>query len=304
MRRTFSVDLYGVNISAEPHPDGTYESLIKRMFEEKSPVTIWGERNALLTEVHWLRGKNSAVRTSAYGVISTFTDIDVDAPWLNRVTGKAAEDTDTRKIVIPDSLRPHLAQFLFYFDLKKHLMVFQGDSRMPKRTGGYKRYVLTPVHMKNYLERIFARPTVKGDLKAINVTIVPDPDSVTTILAHKNIREITMLVTTPNSDNIAAERGKVRQRLKALNARRRVETYTAQDDNEGIEPDEQMIKLAKVAALDGKVTARVATNEGVVALSTDKKPLSRRVTIDTDIEPEETSIRRGAEDLASKIKDN
>jgi hypothetical protein len=304
MRRTFSVDLYAMNISAEPHPDGTYESLIKRMFDEKTPIKIWGERNALLTEVHWRRKKNSETRTAAYGVISTYTDIDVDAPWLNKRTGKAAEDTETRRIVIPDSLRPHLAQFLFYFDLKRHLFVFQGDSRMPKRTGGYKRYVLTPVHVKNHLERIFVLPSVKGDLKSINVTVVPDPDTVTQILRHENIREITMMVTTPNSDNIAAERGRVRQRLQALNARRRVEIYTAQDDSEGIEPDEQMVKLAKVAALDGKVTARVATNEGVVALSTDKKPLLRRVTVDTDIEPESVSIRRGAEDLTSNVKDD
>lgn len=238
---------------------------------------------------------------AAYGVISTFTDIDVDAPWLNRATGKAAGDDDTNKIVIPEALRPHFSQFQFYFNLERHLLVFQGTSRMPKRTGGFKAYSLSPLLMKRYLDTLFINTEVRADIRTINVTIVPDPSKLDEILQSENIREITMTVTLPNSDNIATERGRVRKRMERVNAKRKTEVYVA-SDNKGVKPDAEMIRAAKISALDGQVTARVAMNDGVVPLSTADTPLTEKVEVDTNIEPEISAIRRAAERLAKLFK--
>lgn len=298
MARTFYVDLHMVNISANPHPDGTYEALLRRAFAKKQPIEIRGDRYALMTDIAWNRSKETGQRTSAYGTVSTFTDIDTDAPWLNQNTGRAADDEDTNKIVIPEAIRPHFAQFQFYFDFERHLLAFQGISRMRKKTGGFKVYKLSPLLMKTYLSALFEM--VKHNIDDINVTVVPDPAKLTQILSSGNIREITMVTTAPNSDNIATERGRVHKRFRRLKAKRKVERYIAAGKN-GIEPDDEMSTAAKVAELDGHVAARVGTSEGVIDLSTSDTPLAERISVDTNIAPEETSIKHAMRNLIRQL---
>ena len=69
-----------------------------------------------------------------------------------------------------------------------------------------------------------------------------------------------------------------------------------------MKPDAEMIRAAKISALDGQVTARVAMNDGVVPLSTADTPLTEKVEVDTNIEPEISAIRRAAERLAKLFK--
>lgn len=130
MGQAYTLKIHALNISASPHPEGVYEKLLQRIFRARQPIQIWGERHALMTELSWERG-----RQAAFGTLSTFTDIDKDAPWLNQSTGKAADESDTDEIAIPENLKPHFAQFRFYFDVASHTLTFQGSSRMPVRTG-------------------------------------------------------------------------------------------------------------------------------------------------------------------------
>lgn len=288
MARSFYVDLHMVNVSANPHPEGTYEALLRRAFAKKQPIEIRGDRYALMTDIAWSGGNESGRRTAAYGVVSTFTDIDTDAPWLNQKTGRAADDEDTARIDIPEAMRPHLAQFQFYFDLERHLVAYQGVSRMRKKTGGFKVYKLSPSLMRVYLSALF--DAVKYPIDDINVTVVPDPAKLQQILRSKSIREITFVTTAPNSDNIATERGRVHKRLKTVNAKRKLESYVAAS-NKGIVPDGEMTVAARVAELDGHVDARVGSVDGVIGISTADTPLTNRVIVDTHIAPEETSLK-------------
>jgi hypothetical protein len=83
-----------------------------------------------------------------------------------------------------------------------------------------------------------------------------------------------------------------------MNAKRKTESYVAAEDGGGVTPDEELRTMAKVAALDGKVVARVGTENGIVPMSTLNKPLTDRVLIDTDIEVESETLRREAARIA------
>ena len=300
MGRRYSVDMHAVNVSAHPHPEGVYEGLLKRIYSAKRPVQIWGDKYALMTELHWQKDKKTGKRQSSYGIISTFTDIDLDAPWLDRNTGRAAEDADTDRIVIPDGLRPHFAQFRFHFDLDVHVLAFQGNVRMPKRTGGFKLYNFTPIHMENYLGVLLRDPEIIAGIEQFSVTVVPDPDTLNGIVSHTNIIEIALTFMVPNSDNVATLLGAVANRLRAMNVYRNVDVYTAHGA-EGVKPDPLLMQSAQVAALDGKVTARVATNDGVIQLSTEDKPLTHRAIVDTYLQPEEEVVRAELQDMAKSV---
>jgi hypothetical protein len=298
MSRISHVDIHLINISANPHPAGVYTELWERAFQARKPIAIHGERYALITSLNHIERNNVVIGLS--GVLATFTDIDVDAPWLNRQTGKAVEEDDAGEIHIPEEFRPHFAEFIFYFDINNHLLAYQGKAKMRRYTGGYKNYSLSPLLFKKYMDDIFQNPMIRGDINSIVVTAVPEPSAVEDILSNPNIREINIIFEVPNSDNLATERGRVRDRLSRINAERKEEKYVAMGDD-GVSPDEEMKRAARVAAMDGQVNARVTTAQGVMPVSTADKPYVRRIEINPNVEDESITIRREVKDLAKNF---
>jgi hypothetical protein len=299
MSREYTLKIHAVNISADPHPQGTYRELFKRLYRLKRPIQVRGDRHALMTFLQpAMRGGQ---HVGYYGTLSTFTEINPDQPWLNTETGMAAEDDETLEISIPESLRPNLAQFEFYLDFDNHVFAFQGSTRLILKSGTYKSAGLSPLQVETYLNRLFAYDEVRGNLDSLVATIIPDPDALKRILNSENIREISISVSIPNSDNIAEERGRVAERLRQTRSRRKVEIYSALDKS-GIQPDQDMKTAAKVASYDGRVDARVKVNGHTQVLSTTDRPFTEFVNISHDVHSESQVVRGYAATIAQTVK--
>jgi hypothetical protein len=299
MSREYNLKIHAINISAEPHPPGTYKSLIRRIYDLRRAVQIRGDRHALMTSL--IPATTRGANVGMYGVISTFTEINADQPWLNTATGRVAEESETLEISIPDELRPNLSQFHFYFDFENHVFAFQGTTRYTLKNGVYKQAALSPLQMESYFTKLFSDDEIRKNIESLSATVAPDPDTLRQILTAENIREISITVSIPNSDNIADQRGRVADRLRKTRSKKKVEIYTALDKN-GVEPDDEMKVAAKVAAFDGRVDARVKVGDHTEKLSTTDRPFTNVVTIDSDAHEESQVVREYAANVARNIK--
>jgi len=297
--RPFNVRLHAVNIVTHPHSRDLYEKLMRRMFAAKQPVQLRGDRYGLMTLLGWEKDRDD-VAQAARGVISTYTHIDMQAPWLNIETGSIAESDDTQAISIPEKLRPNLAQFFFLFDLKKHLLVVQGSSRMLVKGGSYKNYAFAPAQVEKYFNTLVDLKEVSRAFRRVDVTIVPDGYTVETIIKSNRLKSLSLTIKPPNTDTLASERGRVMARLNNIHAKTVTETFTALPAT-NLRPDEEMKTKAKIAAANGHVDARIATENGVVPISTKDKPLMDKYEVDTEAETEERAFSKWARILIDRI---
>src|SRR5690606_38810431 len=111
---------------------------------------------------------------------------------------------------------------------------------------------LSPLQVQRFFEQVFKRSEVKRKFGDIDVTIVPDKDSLTRILKMPVLRHLTIDVKKPNPDNLNSLTANVMGRLDKLKARRQTVTYTA-EQGESLELTQDIVNEAQVAARNGKV---------------------------------------------------
>lgn len=301
MARPFSFTMHAANIVTQPHSRDGYERLIRAFYSAKRPVKLRGDRYALITSLAWRRERGQSENAVATGTISTFTNVDLNAPWLNTETGAAAEDQETQTISIPPYLRPNLAQFNYWFDLKRHIMVIQGLSRMYVRGEGYKFYSMGPTLIQRYLDILATEKRALREFSRIDVTIVPDSQTVASILSSKGLRSLTITLKPPNPDTLGSVRARFMQRLNDMNAKSRIESYVALAGQD-LKPDEDVQTVAKIAAANGRVDARILTaTQGVVPVSTVGKAMVEKMEVDTDANSEQEIFEAGAANMVGKI---
>jgi hypothetical protein len=115
----------------------------------------------------------------------------------------------------------------------------------------------------------------------IDVTLVPDMAVLDQIL-EAPLRRLEMRIERTNPDDYdLATFERIEARLRANNAQRE-EVVLVPDSGEHLTPDDETRELARVAAENGHVSARVDTPAGVRVRSTKGSPLSVQETYDAE----------------------
>jgi hypothetical protein len=138
----------------------------------------------------------------------------------------------------------------------------------------------------------------------IQVDLIPDYDLLEQILESDSLKMISMDIRMPNPDGLDhAKYEEIAAKLDELNAEEETLTYKARGGHT-LTLDDDTKAIAKVAAENGKVTARIQENGLTVPVSTSKHPIEIREVYDSEEHPSEPIFRRLAVALWQAVRRN
>lgn len=284
-----TVDVSALNIVMPvPHSPERYVEMFKKAYRTKRVVKIRGQFAGILGSFD---GKEE--NGFHYGEIYKFYDLKVSGRWLNMLQQAPAEDEDLVDLNVPDHLKPGLEAFPFLFHAPSHRLFF-----ISRETGEH----LGPVDAGRYFRELLNQPRLTDDYGQINVTVIPDADSLGRILGLPDLRKLHIVVTPPNADDWHELELEIKDRLGEQNAATMVTVLVA-EKGESLVPNEQTRMLSEVAQSNGYVEARGALEGGRVStFSTKQHPMLVQAQYDPNVETTRTALQTVAQAQLSQIR--
>lgn len=239
MTRKRTVSYTAFNIRTHPHSQQTYVDLFDRLFDLKRQVHLRGDTYGILTQIEPL-GEDPLKGIS--GEIAKFTKIEV-GKWFNVEKLRAAEDDETKKIKIPEELRPNFTSFNFVFYPKNHYLVIECKDKFGQ---------ISPKMLEIYLRNLFDSEDIIEEFNTIELTLVPSTDQLESVLSLKHISSLELVLRRPNTDGLEDLEDEVLERLNQQNVEEEIITLKAQRGL-SVEADDRTIALGRVAQLNGEV---------------------------------------------------
>jgi hypothetical protein len=238
------MELSALNIVLKQHSDENYIYLIEQAFKYNSPIKIFGQYHAIPSYLEINKEKGYI-----FGKFYRFTDINQKQAWID--TKKVTEIRDDEGNPIPqvsETLKPNSKEIYFVFITKHHRLVFD------------KKYI-APSSMKSFFTNLFNEASIKHISKQeITITIEQSAESLDEILKIKHISEIEFEINRPNPDDISGLEDDVKKRLTNMNADKLSQQIKSKEAN--IKPDDDFVKMMKVAISNGLVQAKGLNNAG------------------------------------------
>lgn len=248
------VEYCAVNVAAHPHPAGVYLELLQKAAETQ--VNYWGD--------HYAKISPPMEREAGFyqGRLVTWTAINRDEPAVDtqRLEEVDWEDLD---LAIPENLGFNGRIFFYSFRERDHTMFVEVKNEFGKR--------VSPKRVEKILFRLFS-PEVQGpDAPLVEVTLIPDEDTLNRILSLDRLKRLEIHLVRPNADDLDVE--DILAELDAQNAKSMEKVLVAAPGEEGLEPDDRTRKEATVAEFNGYVVGSGNEADGeLVHLSTKAHP--------------------------------
>ncbi|MCI2285297.1 DUF4747 family protein [Colwellia sp. MSW7] len=241
MTRKRTVSYTAFNIRTHPHSSQTYVDLFNRLFDLKRQVNLRGDTYCILTEIEPL---NEDPLKGISGEIVKFTKIEV-GKWFNIEKLRAAEEDETKKITIPEDLRPNFTSFNFVFYPKNHYLVIECKDKFGQ---------ISPKMLEIYLRNLFDSEEIIEEFNTIELTLVPRTDQLESVLSLKQISSLEMVLRRPNTDGLEDLEDEVLERLNQQNVEEEIIILKAQRGL-SVEADDRTVALGHIAQLNGEVKA-------------------------------------------------
>ncbi len=279
MARPSKVEVSAVNIRISADKDRDYSSLLNELFQLKSGVRVHGNTYVAITYFNAEEGS---------GVISKYSEIDVDGDWFDIEFFDIASDEDIEKISIPENLRPNYSAFYFLLDVNLHVLAFETYSESKS---------LSSRSVQKYFDEILQTTKIRESFGFVEADIIKSYGEVNRILSLPELNELRLTIKRPNSDDVSGDLARdIEERLRDQNAEEYEETIKSKDED-GLSPNERTEKLAMIAAENGQVSAKSIVNGVMTSHSTAETPLKEVDTFSRD-ERRPISVFR---DLAKRI---
>ncbi len=247
----------GLNIAINPHPDGRYVDMFRKVLSNKTEFAFYGTRTGTITGFRKEQGSEHLYR----GVLALFSNVNFDRAWLNKDTGEAAEADVVAKIEIPSGLKPEFQKISFVFDSKRHRMVYFSKG-------------LGVSSARNLIEGLFKTGEVLNEGDELVIKVIQDKDNLDSMLNDSGIKEMVIEIDLPNPDDNSEVEAELYASLRQQNAKSITQTFEA-DSTNGFKPNAKTRALSMLALIYGKVTTKVQSAKGTVNRSTDKFPKTR-----------------------------
>ncbi|MBR0555470.1 DUF4747 family protein [Ciceribacter sp. L1K23] len=284
MARDSKLEVAAVNIRIPDTHLRDYDSLLDKLASLRRGVKVYGESYVAI---------NFYNSTTKEGIFSKYTEIDIDGEWFDLESFDAAVPEKIEDISIPESLRPNLSQFYFVLDPDLHVVVF---STYAESRG------LSTRSVEKYFKEALSWPEIMGVHGRVEADIIKDYGAVEEILALEDLKELHVVIRTPNADDVDKNLAEIiERRLREQQADEYEETLKAKGGH-SLKPNERTEKLAKIAAENGQVRARSVVNGVTVDHNTAESPL-KEVTTYKDDQAELAVFRGLAENIFAKIRE-
>ncbi|WP_270827809.1 DUF4747 family protein [Aeromonas sp. Y318-1] len=289
MTRLNSVSYTALNIRTHPHSAETYVNLMNRVFDLKIPINLRGESYAILTEIKPI-SENPV--DGIEGELTKYTKIEIGR-WFNISTLKPAEEDETRRIQIPEELRPNFSSFRFVFYPRNHYLVIEHKDKFGS---------IAPKNIEKFFRGLFNADSIISEFNEIELTLIPDTDQLDAIFRINTITELLLVIRRPNTDGLDDLEDEVLERLNNQNIAEEKIVYKSQK-NQSIIPDNRTINLSNVAQLNGEVKAIGRDAEGKrIEKSTHEHPFSHTERYSPNEHTQISFLHIVAERIINRIK--
>jgi hypothetical protein len=256
MPETRDVEFAVMNVAAEPHRNVQYSRLLRSI--SRRPRPFWGDDFAAITE------PEEYEPGIFLGTVLIWQEIDPNKPAVNKDTLQEVRMENTG-IRIPANLGLNGRHFFYVLRERDHKVFYES-----KNDEGHQ---LAPSRFKRLLDLAFAPVNLRGEL-SVTVTVVPDEDGLSKVLAIPHITMLQIFLAAPNPDQIEGIERRVLKRLTDQGAKSQEIIFSAKSRKAGIRPNRETLEDAQVAADNGLVTATGYDNGGnkLPTRSTDQYP--------------------------------
>lgn len=232
-----------LNVVAHPHPEGIYPKLL---FEISGRgVNFWGSDFAAVT-------KPIEVEKGVYqGRIVIWTQIDPNEPAidLKSLDEVPLDKTDAR---LPSDVGFNGRVFLYTLNEPTHLLFVETKNEFDKH--------LSPSRAKRIFSRLFS--SLPDDNPLVEVTIVPDEDSVERLLGLHRMDFVQIHLTRPNAEEFGDIVQTVLDDLTEAGAKSQDVIFRRSAEAPTITLPELLENVARVASYHGWFAARGRDEDG------------------------------------------
>jgi Domain of unknown function (DUF4747) len=284
MITTRTIKISALNIAMhQPHSPMKYVELFKDAKKLNYLVRLGSLHGAILGSVYSPKDGNPSSELT--GEIYRFVKLDANEPWFNVETSDVASDDEVERINIPSHLLPHLQRIEFIFKPAVHELWFISQDRNDR---------MGPHAAAKFFQDLFDALVAAGRYPEIEVTALPDAETLDQMLSMSNLEKITIELKRPNADDAGSDEAKWLKRLEKQGIRKQTTELVAAKGS-FISPDKETQTLAAVASRNGRVSIARRDTAGLrVEDSTDKRPLVMPVLVDSEIETSMDVLRRTA----------
>jgi hypothetical protein len=274
MSATRTIKISALNIAMhQPHSAQRYVSLFKDAKRLNYLVRLGSVHGAMLGSLYG--PKSGSELSELTGEIFRFVKLDPTEPWFNLETSDVATDDDVEQINIPNNLLPHLQRIEFVFKPLVHELWFVSSDRQD-RMGSQAA--------TKFFQALFDRLIRNGKYPEVEVTALPDKETLDQLMSLPTLEKITIELKRPNGDDAGSDEVKWLKRLEKQSIRMQTTELVAVK-GESIKPDDETRALADVASRNGNVSVVGRDATGMrVEESTKERPLVISALVNSEME--------------------
>lgn len=248
-------EVAAINIRIPADKERNYTDLINKLASLKRSVNVRGTTHLAI---------NYYDEKQNIGVISKFDEIESDGDWFDVETFQKALDEDLAENMLTNKFRPNHHRFFFSLDEKLHVVTFSTyGGKKPLSVDAVEKYFRAALRWKE----------ISGTFGKVEADIVKDHAGVRRLLSLENIKEISITIKPPNSDDVGPSLAAIMEsRLHKQNAKTYIETWIA-EPKETLTLDEETKALGQVAAENGEVEVKNMEDGLVVKYTTNDMTL-------------------------------
>ncbi|MEH6489653.1 DUF4747 family protein [Hyphomonas oceanitis] len=284
MARSPKLEVSAINIRISTDEDRDYVALVKLLASQKKGVRVYGDSYVAISFFD---------ETTNTGILSKYTEIDIDGDWFDLEDFDAAPPEKLDEISIPESLRPNLAQFYFRLDPNSHIFLFSNYSASKS---------LSARSMERYFEQSLRWSVVNETFGRVEADIIKSYDEAEMLLKMPHLKEMRFIIGRPNTDIGKGLAEEIEERLERENGDEYEEVVRAKNEKD-LSPTDRSFNLAIVASENGKVETKSLVNGIVTTHTTGDSPLVEKDTYDPEVVSELNVFNRLASSLLAKVNE-
>lgn len=248
-----------LNVVATPHPKGVYERLFRTAAHQI--IQYWGSEHAAISDLLEIPGEDELFQFS----LSLWVEIDPDEPTIRKEDlAKAGFPREGREFTNKYGVNGRV--FTCILDTKTHVVTVELKNEDGK--------TLAAGRAERIFQHLLAPQILGAESEMVEVTLIPQDDALEYVLGFKRLDRLEILVKLPNNDDITTETKRVLDKLRAQQAKAEKSVLVRMPKTDGLEPDEEHMIQARVAAAgNGRVDAvGLDENDEKGERSTKEKP--------------------------------
>lgn len=245
MARSRVIEYCALNIVATPHPRGVYPQIL----------TDAATRSTNYAGSSWARVSRPIKHEEGFyvGRLFVWTEIDTTEPAIDKV--KLIElSLDELNLNIPPYIGFNGRIFLYVLRERDHKLIVEVRNEVGK--------TIAPKAVGRIFSSLLNSDDITDENPYVEVTVIPDEDALSKILAIPKLQRLKIHLVRPNPDDMSDEAEAILAELEELGAKSQDITLVAAAGGDGLELNERVSAQAEAATMNGYVAGKGKTDDG------------------------------------------